>query len=272
MQYFYFAFNSLSLIVQQCCLEVGTIVRNDCVILKWFKLLNQQIFSLGHPILKGCAAMDGHKCGECGCRWNLHMHCTCEYIKTKRTIIDKNTQSRINNTEEAIEKIKNGLATMKRAVQEYEHELAVIQEISSKFAYILITNSNTVYNKFIEPYLDMQIEEENQKMHSIKGYPRMMYDALVKMKETHQESVNILTKAIENQSHEEVKLEDIELYRDQLYALKHSGPQFRQMISVTNQTQQTRLLAVDRTGLSAVKASRSTGLWGTVKGMFSTSQ
>src|SRR5699024_10854553 len=86
------------------------------------------------------------------------------------------------------------------------------------------------YNSYIEPYLDLLMDEEMKKSSAVSGYPRTVYESLAKMKETHQESVRILTEAINNQSHENVRIEDIYKYRDQLFQLKHSGPQFQQMM------------------------------------------
>lgn len=51
------------------------------------------------------------------------------------------------------------------------------------------------------------------------------------MKESHQQSVKILTNAIKTKSHQEVAINDIYKFRDQLFNLKHSGPQFRQILN-----------------------------------------
>ena len=72
------------------------------------------------------------------------MHVTVEYIKVKRTIIDTNKEKEIKSTDDAIRKIELALRTMRQVVNEYEVEYKIIQEVSSKFAYILIANSNTV--------------------------------------------------------------------------------------------------------------------------------
>src|SRR5699024_7710877 len=94
---------------------------------------------------------------------------------------------------------------------------------------------------------------EQKKMSAIDNYPRTAYDSLVKMKETHRENVRILTEAIKNKAHENVRIEDITKFRDQLFALKHSGPQFRQILDVTKSAQQKHFQHWERDPLDFCK-------------------
>ena len=89
------------------------------------------------------------------------------------------------------------------------------------------------YNRFIGPYLNLMIDEEEKKMASISNYPRTAYEWLFKMKGTHRENVGILTNNIKNISLDNVRIEDTFKLRDQLFQLKHSGPQFRKMLDAT---------------------------------------
>ena len=93
----------------------------------------------------------GHCVQECGCPWDVHMHQTCEYLKVTRTIIDSNKQKEIKTIEDAKKQIDEGIQTMRQLVAEYEEEFKVIHEVSSKFAFILIDNSNTV-SEFIPQF------------------------------------------------------------------------------------------------------------------------
>ena len=83
-------------------------------------------------------------CHQCGCAWDLHMHQTLETVKVKRTIIDQNMQKQIKTAEDAKKVIKAGVKIMQQLVKEYEEEFEVIHDVTSKFAHILIDNSNTV--------------------------------------------------------------------------------------------------------------------------------
>lgn len=80
-------------------------------------------------------------CKHCGCNWSVHMHISCEYYKEKRTLIKQDVQDKIDTEEAAIEKINRTIRQLDQLVQEYRSEVATVQEISAKFAYILSTNS-----------------------------------------------------------------------------------------------------------------------------------
>ena len=73
-------------------------------------------------------------------------------------------------------------------------------------------------------------------MVAIDNYPRTAYDWLVKMKDTLRENVRILFAALKSKSQDKVCIEDIGKLRDQLFQLKHSGAQFRKMLSVNFST------------------------------------
>ena len=89
----------------------------------------------------------------------------------------------------------------------------------------------------MEPYLNHMIDEEQKIMAANPLHPRTKHDSLVKMKNNHRENVRILTEAIANKSQDAVRLEDIAKYRDQLFQLKHTGAQFRQMLHVSQSAQ-----------------------------------
>jgi len=200
-------------------------------------LSNVTVNTVGHPILKGCAAIwNGDSCSICKCSYTAHMHVRVEYIKSKSMVIDQTKVDEIKSTEDAIKVINDKIAQMKDYAKEYEDEYKVIQDISSKFAYLLTSNSTTPYNRYLEPYLDLLMEEELKKVNNIPNYSRDEYEALKKMKESHQENVRILTHAIQTNVVSDVTLDDIFKYKDQLVALKHTGQQFAQMLDKASWT------------------------------------
>lgn len=85
----------------------------------------------------------------------------------------------------------------------------------------------------MEPYLDLLIDAEHKKVGSIPNYPREKYDSLVQMKAAHKEEVQVLMEAIKNKSQAPVTIADIKHYQKELIGLKHSGPQFAQILSVS---------------------------------------
>jgi len=67
-----------------------------------------------------------------------------EYETITVEMEDKNVQAEINNKNQAIDVIKGKLSKMECLVSEYQSEQNVIQEVGSKFAYLLNAHSNTV--------------------------------------------------------------------------------------------------------------------------------
>lgn len=92
------------------------------------------------------------------------------------------------------------------------------------------------YNRFLEPYFELLMDEELQQIASNPDYSRKKYEAIKQMKENHIKSVQILDDAIKHAREEKVKLSDIFIYCKQLFALKLSGPQFEQMMKNANWT------------------------------------
>ena len=88
------------------------------------------------------------------------------------------------------------------------------------------------HNKYFEQYLDLLINQENKKQ-----FPKT--DNLCKMKADHQAKVEQLRKAIDGSDSFwfKVGIEDVPMHRDELLALKHSGPTFRQMLETTKMIQ-----------------------------------
>ena len=72
------------------------------------------------------------------------MHVTLEYIVVKRPIFDTNKEHEIKNAEDAIRVIDEAIKKMKDVAKEYEDEYQVIQDVASKFAYLLTNHSTTV--------------------------------------------------------------------------------------------------------------------------------
>jgi len=76
------------------------------------------------------------------------------------------------------------------------------------------------------------------------------------MKEAHQEAVKVLTKAINNKSHENVQLGDIYKFRDRLFALKHSGDQFRQIMDASKRAKANEFKLMKEQQLDFSKAAK----------------
>lgn len=84
------------------------------------------------------------------------------------------------------------------------------------------------YNRYFESYIEMMIEDENRKSRPNTG-------PLHKLKLDHEASVKRLQKAIESKSSKPVTAEDIPQLLEELLALKHKGPQFRQILQANEE-------------------------------------
>ncbi|KAH9389540.1 hypothetical protein TYRP_023190, partial [Tyrophagus putrescentiae] len=201
------------------------------------QLIGVSANSTGDSKLIGCWAMAGTGiCVKCGCSFEFHRHITSESKIVKKTIINQNQQIKIETEEKAIEEIEKTLKQTKKIKKEMEEEIEIIQQISAKFAYILIKNSNTLYNKFLEPYLKLLIQEEKKKSGHIKNYSQTKLNSLEKMLKTHQAQVSILTEAIKFNLKAEVDIKETKILQQQLFALKHTGKKFQDIFNLSNKS------------------------------------
>ncbi|KAH9390425.1 hypothetical protein TYRP_023077 [Tyrophagus putrescentiae] len=145
----------------------------------------------GHHVLARCWAMDGTgRCVKnCQCPFEMHRHITYVTKIVKVTVIDESRHKRIDNEEDAIKAIEKTIEQTKTIKKEMEEEMEIIQQISAKFAYILLEHSNTPYNKFLEPYLELLIREEKKKIGNKKGYSTTKLESLEKMLNTHKTQI-----------------------------------------------------------------------------------
>ena len=100
-----------------------------------------QLNHVGHPLLM--EAMGGVlTCARCYCPWQVHTLINVDHRKVKRTI--NVTPNDIYAIDVQIKQIEAKLVPLKKTVREYELERKIIQDVCSKFAQTLISNSNTV--------------------------------------------------------------------------------------------------------------------------------
>lgn len=188
---------------------------------------------------------DTEFCQKCGCHYKVHRHITTKFNTKKRQIVDTNMQKQIQTKEDAKNLIKATLTNLRKQLKGYRREYEVIKDVSTKFAIVLAQNSNVPYNTFIEPYLDLLINEEknrlsdkNDPVHQSPN-PFARLNQLQDMKETHTKSVQILEEAIKNGGGAvSVKLEDVFNLRNKLLKLPISGLQFQQILTASDQARE----------------------------------
>jgi len=87
--------------------------------------------------------------------------------------------------------------------------------------------SNTSFSRFIEPHLELLIEEEKKKLEIIKGYSSDTYQSLVNLRDSFSNNVERIRNAIQNGQLTDIQLGDIQMFHQKLLQLPHSGSNFR---------------------------------------------
>ncbi|XP_066260920.1 uncharacterized protein [Euwallacea similis] len=116
---------------------------------------------VGDPKLLQCAAMHGtQSCGECGCRFNTHMHIYYETETFDTKIVDENVMKNITTKEEATEekrRLINDILDKKEKLQK-EHDYII--RCTALFANFLQQNAITPMNDFVAEYVKYLITRE----------------------------------------------------------------------------------------------------------------
>ena len=107
--------------------------------------------SVGDPGI--LAALGGlATCSKCGCFWQLHMAMNYENQRVKRSV--SVSQADISVLDAEIRQIQDSIRPMQSLVREYEQEYRTILDVASKYAKILVDNSNMV--RFFRGVLDFR--------------------------------------------------------------------------------------------------------------------
>lgn len=173
-----------------------------------------------------------YDCYNCGCSWEEHMHCQTDYKPVPKKVIDPEKEKELNEllkTNENKENVLNKIIkTLNDTSEEYKSEIDTIQKVAACFGYLLNKHSNSSVNQFIEPHLDLLIEEEQKKIISLSNYSNDLYNMLIGLKECHSNYVKEIEFAAENGL--QLELENIDTIADELQNLKHFGKMFTKLI------------------------------------------
>lgn len=103
-------------------------------------------------------------------------------------------------------------------------------------------------NQFIEPHLDLLIEEEKLKIKSLTDYSKDMYEMLKNLKEIQKSQVKEIEEGAKNES-TQLNLEDIDSIANQLCKLKHSGIKFKKLIEQFLKDNISEMIHVEKDGV-----------------------
>ena len=162
-------------------------------------------------------------------------------LKRKRvTVIDKDTQKLLNETQNSKAALDNFIKSLETYIEELENEQAVITNICAQFGCYLKENSITTFNDAVDSHLDMLIWQEKDKcppnQSAIKN--------LEGMKEKYHQEKIIICSAMEypNSSNISYITEpgQVDELQQQLFDLKHNGQSLREIFEANRRARDER--------------------------------
>lgn len=201
--------------------------------------------------------LDDVKCTFCTCKWADHKPINFYYEKVTRKIFVGILNEEIDND---IETKQFFIKAAQDKLDLLKFEKTKIEEIVSKFAYFIKTNSSFVsnhlilrnknlflqsiylkiiiiiiiffnlqiYNRYFENYIDMLIAQEKLKKNS-------KIEFFINLKHRHIKNVKDLEKTIKNNPNADVTVENIFMLKKELLELKHNGPIFQQILEANEE-------------------------------------
>ncbi|OAA57585.1 aaa ATPase domain containing protein [Niveomyces insectorum RCEF 264] len=131
---------------------------------------NVEVDRVNCPELLGCAAFHHHKrstniCQQtaCGHSWQEHLHIYFELEEYTALVTDTEAQRLFEQNESDILVKQTAIHDLEQLVDEYKLEHTEIQEAAARFGVFLKHHSITPFNDATLEYLDMLIQEEEQK-------------------------------------------------------------------------------------------------------------
>jgi hypothetical protein len=178
--------------------------------------------------LKKCSVMHKGYCTVCKCLWDSHMHIRYKITPVKKKVIDENIRDDKLDKLSKIDKLKAVNGIYDRRIEKLIKEQEFITKISAKFAYFTKTNAIVPFNDIIESYLDILIQEENNKKNN--GVSNSL-EGLTSIREQYKEEKKTLEYAVNNRSISKITSNDITILEKELYDMELNGPQFKMIIS-----------------------------------------
>lgn len=186
------------------------------------------------PGLKSCNAFGlfGNTCKRCGCSWEHHLH--INFTQVKKPKVFKNTliESTLFEKKDAFGAQQRMIEDCKQKLTELLNEQDVIKSISIRFATYLKQNAILPYNDLFEKYAELCIKNEQKcvrqgKSTKLENLKRCLAEYL-KDRDTILHAIDAGDKSVE-----EISFEEIEACQQQLFQLKHSGNNLKQLYDAT---------------------------------------
>ena len=171
----------------------------------------------------GAIRLPGGECKVCNCSYKKHMHILYKEKITYEQIIDEEIKKKIENCKTLKERKKVLLDRLNEEIEEYEMELKIITKICCRFAAFMNQSALVPYNDTFISNIDLHIRDEQNP--SIKK-------GLQQTKDEYEKFTGMLENAnAENQ----VQIVEIPTLLNQLYSLKHSGPDLKSCVDLAEE-------------------------------------
>ena len=116
------------------------------------------------------------------------------------------------------------MAELTATIKELNKERETIMEFAANFGSFLKHNAMVPYNDAFNDYIDMLIQDEQNKA---EHADKKKIERLLNDKKVYENNKEVLIKALDESKGTKIKIEDIFKMRDNLVGLKHNGNALR---------------------------------------------
>ena len=178
--------------------------------------------TVGDYRLQRCNAIVNDECRHCDHSYQQHMHRTYDLQVISKKFLSDGVQEKINQKEDSKAQMEIYLAELNRQIPEYKWEQKEVLRISAKYGSFLKNVAIIPYNDALGDYLDMVIDQENQKDKAIRD--ANLLASLMTSRKSYDEEKRILEDAMGIAAGDQVTTPDeIKLLQKELFQLKHFG-------------------------------------------------
>ena len=174
--------------------------------------------TVGDYRLQRCNAIVNDECRHCDHSYQQHMHRTYDLQVISKKFLSDGVQEKINQKEDSKAQMEIYLAELNRQIPEYKWEQKEVLRISAKYGSFLKNVAIIPYNDALGDYLDMVIDQENQKDKAIRD--ANLLASLMTSRKSYDEEKRILEDAMGIAAGDQVTTPDeIKLLQKELFQL-----------------------------------------------------
>ena len=169
-----------------------------------------------------------HNCWQCGHSYKMHMHRTYDLVTVKRSFISVEVQRKIKEKKDVKSRNEAYVDEMNNLVKEFETEQREVLTVSATYASFLKDAAMIPYNDALGDYLDMTIQQEEEKPPLLRD--NALINRLYKSKSVYEEEKAVIEDALRNSGSSpgfRFSPEEIQQLQRRVFGMKHFGPSLR---------------------------------------------